>query len=132
MGYRKQPKQYRLTFEDPGYAGLEIVMGSLTVGEYTDMLAATQADGADQAGLMAKMMAGKLISWNLEDEFGNPVEASYEGVEGQELDFIQQIVVAWMTAIASVPPPLPAGSNGSGQYPAASMPMEPLSPSHQN
>ncbi len=73
--------------------------------------------------------ASSLKAWNLDDEHGRPVEADVAGVRSQELDFILEITMAWMDAIASVDPTSPKPANGSGTFPEGSMPMEPLSPS---
>src|SRR5258706_50838 len=73
--------------------------------------------------------AKSLRAWNLDDDDGEPVPETLDGVRSQDLDFILEITMAWMDAIASVDPTLPQPANGSGTFPAESIPMEPLSPS---
>jgi hypothetical protein len=73
--------------------------------------------------------AKSLKAWNLDDDDGRPVPETADGVRGQELDFILEITMAWMDAIASVDIPLPQPANGSGTFPEGSIPMEPLSQS---
>jgi hypothetical protein len=105
-----------------------------------------------QSELLFTRFAGKLMDWNLEDENDQPVPAvyaqcresgkpgkpgkpcsahqdgqepcEYTGVCSQELGFIQQIIKAWMSAMAGVPKASPSDSNGSGTYPELSIPME--------
>jgi hypothetical protein len=137
VGYRREPKQYKLIFEDPGMAGLEVVARSLSIGEFakvTRLADQVKDDSEATAGVLDlfEMLGKSLASWNLEDEVGDPVPADYEGIKTQELDFILAIVSAWISAIADVTPPLPAGSNSGGTSPEASLPMEPLSPSPPN
>jgi hypothetical protein len=134
MGFRREPRKYLLRFEDPDLEGFEIVMKSLSVEEFLKLTgyftAYQQETGNEAAEALLGMFAKSIDRWNLEDENGAYVPATLEGVQGQELAFIMQILTAWMESMAGVPAPLPDGSNGSAPYPAASLPMEPLSPSH--
>jgi hypothetical protein len=57
---------------------------------------------------------------------------SYTGVVDQELGFILTMVMAWMSAISDVAPPLPPGSSDTETSPAPPVPMEVLSPSLTN
>lgn len=131
MGYRRNKKRYRLRFDDPEMGGFEIVMGSLSIGQFLDLQAASAAAADDTSGVAALLakFAAKIISWNLEDDGGEPVPATFDGVKGQELDFILAIISAWMDAMAGVDPTSPASANGTGTFPEVSLPMEPLSPS---
>ena len=117
MGYKKEATLYRLKFQDPGFGGFECVMKSLTIKQFKKLASMSDelksgAEGAEDAldnlfGTMAK----KLVSWNLEDEDGNPVPATAEGIEDQELDFILQILMAWMDGVAGVTKGLGKDSN---------------------
>ncbi len=71
--------------------------------------------------------ASSLKAWNLDDDDGRPVGADLDGVRSQDLDFILEVTMAWMDAIASVDPTLPQPANGHGTFPEESIPMEPLS-----
>ena len=136
MGYRRPAKAYRLKFADEDMAGLEVTARSLPIGEFlklTELASLGDDPKAATSGMtdMFRVLAGSLISWNLEDEDGKPVPASYEGIVGQDFDFVMKIVTAWMEAMSAVAPPLPNGSsNGTGSGLELSMPMAPLSPSH--
>jgi hypothetical protein len=136
MGYTRTRRKYRLKFEDEELAGLEVVMGSLSIGEFTELTSSISggatAETADGVTSLLEKFAGKIASWNLEDDDGQPVPATFDGVKTQELDFIMAIVTAWMDAIAGVDPTSRASANGTGTFPEVSLPMEPLSASRPN
>ncbi len=139
--YERPPKRYVLKFED--HPGLEVVMKGLPVGEFLELaqmagrlqgrnllaLSGEELAGAIEAtdGLFAKFAAA-LVSWNL-DENGQPVPATVDGVRSQDLDFILELLLAWMDAVVAVDTPLPQPANGQGTSLEASMPMETLSAS---
>jgi len=132
MGYRRSPKAYRLKFEDPDLAGLEVTARSLPLGDFLKVaeLAGTGAgNGMKSAGQLFAAFASALVEWNLEDDDGQPVPATLEGVHSQELDFMMTVVMAWIQAMSAVDTPLPGGSpNGVPSALAPSLPMEPRSP----
>ncbi|MCI0690227.1 MAG: hypothetical protein L0Y54_23765 [Sporichthyaceae bacterium] len=144
MGYRRDTT-YRLKFADPEFHGLEVSVRAPSVGEVIDL--------TERAGELSGLMAGDLaalagqagrarleaifadfarylVSWNLEDAQGRPVPPTLDGVLTQDAPFIFQIMKAWQEYVAGVPFPKGPSSNGGGQSPAASLPMEALSPSH--
>jgi hypothetical protein len=138
MGFRRQSKVFRLVWpEGHDNHGLEVKVGALSIGELSKIGGMAeldlQADNGPEAMAaldeMLALFADKLASWNLEDEDGAPVPADLDGVRGQDLDFIMEMVDAWMTAAAGVLPPLSSGSTDGGTPLAASIPMEPLSES---
>jgi hypothetical protein len=135
MGYRRPVKAFRLKFADEDMAGLEVTARSLPIGEFLNLTELATLEKDDAAGAMKatadlfRVLAGALMSWNLEDDFGDPVPADYDGIVRQELDFVMKIVNAWMSAMAEVDIPLPPGS--AGGVPSGleqSLPMVPSSP----
>ncbi len=143
-GYRHQPKEYRLTFED--YPGLEIVTRSVSTGrlvklmrmavrlqskDLTDASELTSED-ADAVEALFSGFAKALKWWNLQDDEGRPVPATREGVEDQEFDFVLSLVNDWIEAVAGTPGDLGKGSNSGPQFPEVSLPMAPLSPSRSS
>lgn len=142
MGYRRPRKTYRLVFDDPEYAGLEVRMAGLSVGEFTRLTAALGPVSDDPAALAASASAGtgeviaaftrSIIEWNLEEDDGRPVPVTAEGVNGQDTGFVMTIIMAWMDAIAGVDPISRASANGGGTAPLGLVPMETLSPSPAN
>ena len=140
--YQPKRKLYQLRFED--HPGFEVTMAGLSIDGFMalsrqaasmqglDMakLKGPELDAAmDQVDGLFTRFAGSLKSWNLDGDDGQPVPVTMGGVRTQDLDFILEIITAWMDAIASVDIPLPQPANGSGTFPEGSLPMEPLSPS---
>lgn len=127
MGFRKEPTVYKLHFED--MEGLEVVAKSLPLKDFLSInkLAATSQDDAAKATEategMLKKFSEALISWNLEDEHGKSVPATYTGLLTQETWFVMTIVQAWMAEIGSVPKLSKNNSNSTGTYPEVSIPM---------
>lgn len=170
MGFKKQPKVYRLRFEDPDMEGLVVEARSLPIGEFLKVteLSSLPKDDPQAAGAakeMFRVLAVSLVSWNLENEFGEPVPAAYwacleslkpeyvevvdgtpvptgrcvdhkdqaatcrfDGILGQELDFILSIITAWMSAMGDVNPNLPKTSSAGVPALEASLPMDSPSP----
>ena len=110
MGYRKQPKRYRLKFED--HPGLEVTMGSVAVGDFLELAKLVTDTNAEAVGKLLGIFADALVSWNLEDDAG-AVPADVKGVAAQDFDFVLELVMAWMEAIASVDTPLKQPSASS-------------------
>lgn len=132
MGYKRAKKRYRLQFDDPELNGFEVVMAGLSIGQFIDLQ--TTAAAADDAGTtdLLEKFAAKITSWNLEDDDGLPVPATFDGVKSQDMDFIMMIISAWMDAMAGVDPTRQTGANGGGTLPEVSLPMEKLSISLPN
>jgi hypothetical protein len=142
--FRREPKLYLLRFED--YPGFEVTMKGLSIEGFLELAKTAGAlQGSDMSAMKPEALtvaldsveglfsrfAGLLVSWNLDDEeTGDPVPADVAGVRSQGMDFILEIVMAWMDAIAAVDPTSRTAANGSGTFPEVSLPMEPLSPSH--
>lgn len=105
MGFKRKLKVYKLVFEDTEYEGLEVKIRGLTTGEYLDLIALTGPTDADEneATGMLNMFAEHLISWNLEDEEGNPVPATFEGLKANDFTMNSVMLNAWTEAIANVP-----------------------------
>lgn len=85
----------------------------------------TREDMEEVFGEFAKV----LVSWNLEDEDGEPVPTTYEGLMSYDFQFVLAVVLGWMQAVAGVPTPLDRPSRDGGPSLVESLPMEPLSQS---
>jgi hypothetical protein len=148
--YVRQRKVYRLVFEEgTEEAGLVVKARGVPLGTLLELVdLASVVDGrpsefsTDDAEALRKLFMGfaeALVSWNLEepvlDADGNEtgasqaVPATYDGLNSQDMDFVLPVIKAWMDALAAVPAPLGQPSTGGVPSPAASLPMEPLSPS---
>ena len=138
MGYKRGPRIYKLIFDDPEYEGLEVRASSLTIRKLREIVNLRGLDSnnpheANKASdRMFSTFADCLISWNLEDELGNPVPATLEGIENQETDFIMPIIGVWMDTITGATGPLDQTSSDGELFPVGSIPMETLSPNPQS
>lgn len=136
MGYRHNRKTYKLVFEDPELDGLVVRVKSTSVGNLLDImgLLAMNVDDIRREDLsqldhLFRSFAEALVEWNVEDDDGTPVPPTYEGVRGQDTDFVIDVIRVWYEALSGVPGPLPATSSDGGPSLEQSMPMEPRSPS---
>jgi hypothetical protein len=78
---------------------------------------------------MARMIAQQMVSWNREDEQGEPLPPTYESLEGEEPSLINLIIDKWTEAVAGVAAPLEQPSNSGATSAVESIPTEALSPS---
>lgn len=143
-GYRHVPKTYKLTFED--YPGLVIETKSVSTGRLMKLMRMAvrlqDKDVSDASGLteedteavdaLFSGFAQALVSWNLEDEDGNPVPTTKEGVYEQDFDLILSLINDWIEAVSGTPGDLGKGSNSGLRFPEVSLPMVPLSPSRSS
>ena len=127
MGYRPKQKIYTLEFEDPEFEGLEVRIRGLNTGQVMDIDAA-RASGSEAAIVtMLKLMADRLVDWNVEDDDGKPVPTTFEGVRSLDVDFNWAVIDAWQNAAAGVKAPLDEPSTSGEPSLVASIPTETLS-----
>jgi len=132
--YQRTPKLYALKFED--HPGLEVVMKGLSIDAFMSLARQTAAlsgldmnapgtrqmnDGLAAVDGLFSRFAESLVSWNLDGDAGEPVPADLAGVKSQDFDFILEITLAWMDAIASVDTPLPQPANSPASSPESSL-----------
>jgi hypothetical protein len=131
MGYTRKPKIYNLVFgPESDYDGLEVNVTSMPVGELMDIAELQEKAGGDDLEAITKLLeqfASHLKGWNLEEEDGNPVPATFEGLRGQDLEFVLALISHWTEAIASVAQDLGKGSKSGGTSVEERLPMEALS-----
>ncbi|MFJ3923009.1 hypothetical protein [Streptomyces sp. NPDC090022] len=128
MGYKPKRKIYNLDFSGTDFEGLTVSVRGLNTGQYLDLWEAkTEAEAGGETGRVLYLLAGQLVSWNVEDDHGQPVEPTLDGIKGQDLELNLAIVNAWTTAMAGVSAPLEQNSSGGGPSLEASLPMEVLS-----
>jgi len=136
MGFKPQRKLYRLTFEDPGMNGLQVMMRSVTMGKMLELQqlgddAEKAKSSAAFAGIV-NILADALETWNVEEEDGTPVPPDLDGVLSMDPDFIMEIISAWTQAVSGVSDPLAKGSTSGEAFQEALIPMEPLLSSLSN
>lgn len=130
MGFKVKRKTYRLIFKDTELDGLEVLAHSLNTGQFLELETAKAeraeggkaAEGATQR--MLGLLAGALVSWNAEDEDGQPIPTTMEGIKSQDLDFNMKIIEAWTDAIGGVKAPLQQTSADGRPSVEASIPMD--------
>jgi hypothetical protein len=124
MGYRPKRKTFNLNFAGTDYDGLEVTVRGFTVGEELDL------DGKDlNPTLLVETLVQRLISWNVEDEHGQPVPTTFDGVCTQDSAMVLGILNALRQANSGVPDPLPQTSPSGDQSLVLSVPTEVLSES---
>jgi hypothetical protein len=127
MGYRPKRKIYNLDFTGTEYDGLKVTVRGVSTGQALDIDTARD-DGSDEGmRRMLELLAEQLIDWNVEDEAGEPVPATLEGIRAQEIGLNLAVINAWQTAMAGVPDPLESGSTSGDSSLVASIPTETLS-----
>lgn len=134
MGYRR--KTYKLVFADEEFDGLEVRTRGGSIDHLVQLTAITQlgAELVKPAGHahrdeMYQLLAGRLLSWNLEDDQGQPVPVTVEALRQQDWPLVLGIAHAWMSAVAGVSRPLDSDSPSGQPFPEASIPMEVSLPS---
>lgn len=106
MQYKRRRKLYNLDFEGTEYEGLQVKVRGLTTGEYLEIvsLSAPNAEGDRETEGMLRLFADHLVSWNLVDEeTGDLVPTTYEGVVTNDFVMNMFIINAWTEALATVP-----------------------------
>lgn len=134
MGHKRKSKVYKLVWpEDHDNYGLEVCMKAmnteelLKIGGMADINLNSGPEAMSALDDMMSLFASKLDSWNLEDDNDQPVPSSFEAVKAQDLDFIMELIDAWMRNIVGVSVPLGQGSNVGETSLEGLIPMEPLS-----
>ena len=129
MGYRPKPRQYPLKFADAEFAGLEVIMGSMSVAEWERLMAVADGAAAENDWRL-ELFAGRVISWNLtEGDDDQPVPVTLAALKALPRPFVAALFTAWQMALLGVDPTSAAGSsNGgsSGETAPPGMPQEPL------
>lgn len=130
MGFKRNPKIYRLKWEDGDYAGLEVSIRSLNMGQLLEAKSGKSANGKDGLEGTVELLADRILDWNLEDEeTGEAVPATLDAMKSEDDDLILDIINRWMEAVSGVPAPLDATSPSGEISQVASIPTEPLSES---
>ena len=112
-GFEPPGSGAKLDFSDTAYAGLEVTMDAVSLGDLLDIQDVAETGTGAAAREMVTRFAKCLESWNVTRN-GEPVPATLEGVLSLDAVFIGAIVKAWTQGTAEAPPPLPGGSPSGG------------------
>lgn len=106
-GFRPPKRTATLTFdEDHDYHGAEIECHLDAPMGLVFEFQRIGDEGADQAGIMRDFGDRVLIAWNLEDDDGQPIPATGEGLLAQPFAFAYALIEAWGEAAAQPSAPL--------------------------
>lgn len=107
MGFELEETLYRLKFEDPKYAGLEVLMREPTIGSLVDLAALDTEDDVDPNVLAKffKLLSDSLVEWNLEKK-GVPVPTDIDSIKSQPTSFVMDILKAWQINTVGISAPL--------------------------
>jgi hypothetical protein len=133
MGFEPQETLYKLRWEDPAMAGLEVTVREPSIDQMMTMtgmdVPGARKISPAQFRVVFELFAGLLDSWNVTRK-GEPVPPTYEGVTSQTPAFITKIIAAVGEEFAKPDPTLPAGSSaGETSGLESSIPMTPSLPS---
>lgn len=127
MGYRKIPTIYTLKFDQ--YEGLEVRMKSMKIGKMRAVLNVIEDDDLGTPVLideMVKVISEGLVSWNLEDEDGKPLEPVRSEVEELEFGMLNAILDKWLGELSGPDQELGKGSPSGVTFPVEPITMETL------
>lgn len=131
MGFKRKRTVYKLDFSGTQYDGLEVRLTGLTTGEYLDLVSLSAPGDTDgrETDQTLRLFAAHLISWNLEDEKGEPIPVTFDGIKTNDLVMNMFIIEAWTDALVDVSESTEKKSLAGDPSLVASIPMEPLSTS---
>lgn len=127
-GYRKIPRIYTLKF-DKEFEGLEVRLKSIKIGEMRRMLRLIDSDEDNTTevldGMVALISKG-LVSWNLQEEDGTPVEPTREEVDELDFDLLKTILDEWLDQVSGPGEDLGKDSPSGEKFPGQPPTMEAL------
>lgn len=130
MGYRRVPRIYDLKFEGDR-EGLVVRMKGVKFGKVRQLLA-TLGSGEDESlsdedvEVIFSALLDNIVSWNMEDEHGNPIPVTRETLEDEEFRDVLDIVGKWLEELTGPDPELGKGSVSGATFPVALPTMEAL------
>jgi hypothetical protein len=128
MGHRRIPTIY--TFDEiPDEEGLIVRFKAIKIGKLRKLARLIEMDDdhmLEQMDELFTLMGEGLVSWNLEDEDGNAVEASLEGIEDQDFPFILKLLKLWLGEMTGPDEELGKDSVAGATFPGSPLRMEAL------
>lgn len=123
MGHRKIPTIYTLTDIEEG---LIVRMKAIRIGRLRKLMSIVDDETGQALDEMFALLQEGLVSWNLEDEDGQPVPTTMEGIEEQEMPLVLGILTEWLKNMTGPTQELGKGSFSGGQFPGRPLTMEAL------
>lgn len=121
-GFRNR-RSYLLEWDaDSPYHGLQVRTRPASLGAMVNL---ETRRGEDLSLLeVFRPLAEHLVWWNLEDDDGNPVPPTLEGMLTQDSEMVGNIMRAWQRAVVGVSDPKEPKSSGGSPSPEVSIPMD--------
>jgi hypothetical protein len=132
MGFKTKVKTYTVRFDEGHeFHGAEARLSGMTYGEWEQVTGLDGGEGETNGAASVRRFVEHLISWNLEDEDGQPVPTTLDAVKQLDHDLVAALNNAWIATLIGVhdADPLPETSTSGEPSQVASIPMEALSPS---
>lgn len=130
MGFRPKSRVYKITWPyGHDLHGFEVQCRALRLGELLDMAAkaSTAKETPEEMGTLVDDFAALITDWNREDDDGNPVPVSADGLRTLEASDFFDLLEAYLNAGGmSVPDPLPGSSPTGDRSPVQLPPMDEL------
>jgi len=127
MARRRIPRIYTLEF-DGELEGLTVRVKSIKFGKVRELLALMDAENQDAETMdeIARMLAQSIVSWDFEDEYGQPIPVTQEAVDDLEFGEVMAITNKWLDNITGPTPDLGKDSNSGGNFPGQPLTMAAL------
>jgi len=136
VGFTPPSTVYTLDFpEGDELHGLTVTAKSVSVGTFLRLARLQDTAGGSGVEAIAAVdglfdaFGKSLREWDLQDDDGQPVPATADGLRTLELRHAMSVIAAWMGGMAQVPAPLAETSPAGGPSEVALPPMELGSPS---
>lgn len=122
MGSRRNPTLYKLVFDETtDFPDFEIVLRSLSIKKFKELDGQDGESHNEMVERTAHFIAGQMVSWNREDEDGNPLPPTADSLLDEEPKLVFAVVNKWTEAIAGVAAPLDSGSDSGEISPVESL-----------
>jgi len=109
-GYKRQPRLYRLTFDDDSeLGGFECTLKGVSVDEFltlsmaADVLKTPAGRTRENVEAQFVMLASLTTAWNLVGDDDKPVPVSYDALKTFDYAYVNRILRAYIRAVSQVP-----------------------------
>jgi len=127
MARRRIPTIYTLEF-DGELEGLTVRMKSIKFGKVRQLVALMDDDNSELESMeqIAVELADAIVSWDFEDEDGQPIPVSKAAVDDLEFGEVMAITNKWLDQITGPTRDLGKDSNSGGSFPGQPLTMAAL------
>lgn len=128
MARIKTPRIIGIEFTEGPNEGLNIRIKSVKFGRVRRLIALMDSEDKDVEIMdeMSSLLADALVSWDLQEEDGSPVEPNLEAIDDLEFDEVIDIINRWLDNITGPERELGKDSNSGVKFPGRPLTMEAL------